>query len=75
MLTISGWSRRFTEIRTPACWLFSTLYPAETRPLNSASCILAPRPSTSPVDFISGDRAALASVIFSKENTGTFTAT
>ena len=34
-----------------------------------------PRPSTSPVDFISGEREALASVIFSKENTGTFTAT
>ncbi len=33
-----------------------------------------PRPSTSPVDFISGERAALASVSFSKEKTGTLTA-
>jgi hypothetical protein len=43
--------------------------------LKRASCRFFPRPSTSPVDFISGERAALASVILAKENTGTFTAT
>ena len=32
-------------------------------------------PSTSPVDFISGPRWVSTSVSFSKENTGTFTAT
>ena len=30
--------------------------PADTSPLNSASCMVLPIPSTSPVDFISGPR-------------------
>ena len=33
------------------------------------------RPSTSPVDFISGPRCVSTSTSFSEENTGTFTAT
>ena len=51
------------------------LNPAETSPLKSASSIVLPMPSTSPVDFISGPSCELTSLSFSNENTGTFTAT
>ena len=49
------------------------LKPAAANPLNKASRSVLPTPSTSPVDFISGPSALLASGNFWKENTGTFT--
>ena len=46
-----------------------------TSPLSRALSKLLARPSTSPVDFISGPRWVSTLASFSKENTGTFTAT
>ena len=74
--TTSSKSWSSTEIRAPTGfpgWQAATVMPEEVRPLNSASVMVRPIPRTSPVDFISGPRRELASVSFSKENTGTLT--
>ena len=64
-------------MNTPiSSFLLGTLkvLPDAVMPLNSASLRFFPIPRTSPVDFISGPRYEFASISFSNENTGTFTA-